>query len=483
MKASALPASCLAPVLATLAIAATSPAAASGLLAVRFGGEHGHPTTDNPTAIYFNPAGLSLLGGTRLMLDGTFAWRSFVYERDPAAIDNVLADPEVGAGTPAGSGVAANSGRAELFNVLATPFFAVATDFGVEGLGAGLGFYVPFGGSSSFDTVAPSDEYPGAVDGPQRWWAIDGTLRALYFTGAVSYRLAGPRLSLGAGVNVVLSQMNTLRARNSDGTDHLVSNGDLLEGRALVDVSGVDVSISAGLIWEPIDHLYVGLSYQSQPGFGTTTMTGDTTLIFGATPSEAIEPTPSEFYNAWPDVTRFGVRYQRPDTWEVRLFGEYARWSVMYEQCLLNSAVSPRSCRGDPPPGKIVLVPRRWEDAFGIRAGGSYWPSPDVELYAGAGFDGNAIPERTIDPGIYDSDKVSVALGGRFALLDELVLSVTYTQLLYPERTRAPRPHLPGATVGDIASDGFTAPERDPDAAGTFNQALGVLDVSLEARF
>ena len=48
--------------------------------------------TSNPTAIYFNPAGMSLMGGTRLMLDGTFAWRSLTYTRDPGAIDNVLVE-------------------------------------------------------------------------------------------------------------------------------------------------------------------------------------------------------------------------------------------------------------------------------------------------------------------------------------------------------------------------------------------------------
>ena len=85
--------------LAALVPMLSPPAQASGLLAVRFGGEHGHPTTSNPTAIYFNPAGMSLMGGTRLMLDGTFAWRSLTYTRDPGAIDNVLADPNVGTGT------------------------------------------------------------------------------------------------------------------------------------------------------------------------------------------------------------------------------------------------------------------------------------------------------------------------------------------------------------------------------------------------
>jgi long-chain fatty acid transport protein len=417
------------------------------------------------------------------MLDGTLAWRSFTFERDPAGIDNVLEDPAVGTGTPAGDGVAANSGSGELFNVVGTPFFAAATDFGVEGLGVGLGFFVPFGGSTEFDQVAKSDAFPGAVDGPQRWWVIEGTLRTLYVSTAVSYRFEDLRLSLGAGFNVVVSQMDTIRARNSDGTDHLVSNGQLAEGRAYVKVSTVDVAASFGLIWEPIDNLYVGLSYQSQPGFGTSRLTGDTTLIFGAVPSEAVEATPSEFFNAWPDVIRLGFRYTEPKVWEGRLFAEYARWSVMHEHCLLNTTVADRSCRGDPPPGKIVLVPRRWDDAFGIRLGGSYWLSDAVELYTGFGYDGNAIPDTTIDPGLYDNDKFSIAIGGRFQLMPELRLSVTYTQVIYPEREVAARAHLPGATVGDIESLGFTSAERDPDAAGTYKHAIGVLDVSLEATF
>lgn len=470
------------PLLVALTLAAP-PASASGLLVARFGGEHGHPTTFNLSAIYYNPAGLSLLGGTRLMLDGTFAWRSLVFDRDPAGIDNVLADPNVGTGTPAGAGVAANSGKADLFNVLGSPFFGIATDFGVEGLGVGLAFYAPLGGSTNFPRVEGHPDFPGSVDGPARWWAIEGTLRALYVTTAASYRFPDLRLSIGAGFNVVISQMNTIRARNSDGTDHLVSNGRLQEGRAIIDVSAVDVSVSAGLIWEPIDNLYVGLSYQSQPGFGTSKLTGDTTLVFGAGPVEGVTPTPSEFFNAWPDVWRFGVRYGEPKSWEARVFGEYARWSVMYEQCLLNTTIADRSCRGEPPPGKIVLIPRRWNDAFGVRLGGSYFVNDEVELLLGAGYDGNAVPDSTLDPSLYDSIKFTASLGGRFQLSDWLLLSATYTQVFYPRRTIAARQHLPGATTGDIASLGFTEPERDPDAAGTYDHAIGVLDIALEAKF
>ena len=44
---------------ATLGVlSVSSTASASGFATARFGGEHGHPTTDNPTALYYNPAGI-----------------------------------------------------------------------------------------------------------------------------------------------------------------------------------------------------------------------------------------------------------------------------------------------------------------------------------------------------------------------------------------------------------------------------------------
>ena len=59
----------------------TSDILASGFYVARFGGEHGHPTTDNLSAIYYNPAGLSLGAGTRLTIDANLAWRAGSYER------------------------------------------------------------------------------------------------------------------------------------------------------------------------------------------------------------------------------------------------------------------------------------------------------------------------------------------------------------------------------------------------------------------
>ena len=60
---------------ALLAIAWSGSAHASGFASARFGGEHGHPTTDNATAIYYNPAGIALSKGTHIFVDATTALR------------------------------------------------------------------------------------------------------------------------------------------------------------------------------------------------------------------------------------------------------------------------------------------------------------------------------------------------------------------------------------------------------------------------
>ena len=105
----------------------------------------------------------------------------------------------------------------------------------------------------------------------------------------------------------------------------------------------------------------------------------------------------------------------------------------------------------------------------------------DVELYAGVGYDGNAVPDKTIDPSLYDTEKVTASLGGRFELLeDSLALAATYTQVFYFERTVAARED--GASESVLPS-GVDPELRSPDAAGTYNQAVGVFNLNVQYTF
>lgn len=471
--------------------AGAAPAHATGLLVARFGGEWGHPMSDDLWSIYYNPAGLSLLKGTKLALSGSFAWRSLSYTRDPAAIDDIIQDPQIGAGTPEGEGVLANSGESTLSNFLATPFFAVGSDFGIEGFGAAVGVYVPIGGQSIWDPGTARDDFPGATDAPVRWWTIEGTARSIYATVAAGYRIPALRLSVGLGLNVVLTELDNIQARNVDGTDHLTSNGRLQEGRARIKASSVDLALGAGLLWEPVDNLFIGVSYQSQPNFGEQTLKGDVDIILGGGPVPESTLTKAEVTQSMPDVVRFGARYGKPKCWEVRAFADWARWSVLEEQCILNATVDGRSCKGDAPPGKIIIIPRNWEDAWGVRAGGSWWASEGIELVFGAGWDGTSIPDEMLEPAFFDGAKVHGTVGAKFMLADDkLELMVEYTQFFYPDRDIAPRGRVPrdpndpdGPTWTDIESIGLREAVRVPDASGLYKHSIGVVEIGASYRF
>ncbi|PID37801.1 MAG: hypothetical protein CSB49_08530, partial [Proteobacteria bacterium] len=286
------------------------------------------------------------------------------------------------------------------------------------------------------------------------------------------------------------SSVNTLRARNPDGTDHLVTGGYINEGRAHVDVAGVDPALGVGLILQPLDPLFVGVSYQSQPAFGDMKLEGQLTQILGSIPQQ-VAPEDVEFVQALTDVLRFGGRWSMPGRYELRLSFSLTRWSSFDVQCILNRGRDDRRCDRDEPVGQIVNIPRDWSDAWGVRVGASYWADPDIEIYLGSGWDGNAVPDHTAETSLYDADKFNAAVGAKLWLLDRtLVLKATWTQWLYLTRDIEPRGRVPadptdpgGPTVTDIASHGLPPTLRNPDAAGTYTHTIGALNVSAEYRF
>src|SRR6266567_849013 len=131
-------------VLAAAIALAPLAAHATGIMVARFGGERGNPMTFDPTALYYNPAGIAWSHGTNIYVEGLFAYRSFSFDRNPAGIDSP------GVGTP---DVALNSGKASLSNFVVSPFLGATSDLGVDNLGVGVALYVPFGGSQQWSKI------------------------------------------------------------------------------------------------------------------------------------------------------------------------------------------------------------------------------------------------------------------------------------------------------------------------------------------
>ncbi len=459
--------------LALCPLLAATTASASGFSTARFGGEHGNPMTSNPTSVYYNPGAIAMSQGVNLFLDGTVAFRSVTYDRVPdAGAPGEVPEPA--------DGVGANTGTASLFNVAGAPMLGATAQYDVRedlSLGGGLAFFVPFGGSAVWDkneNFEGNPNYPGPVDGTQRYYTIDGSLRTMYLSAAVS--VAYKRfVSLGLSGGLALSSIDSLRARQLSG------NTDLnLEGRAWYKGKGTHPQLGAGVLVTPLDDadkLRIGLSYQAQPNFGRLSLNGLLQIyqagnLSGETPGED----DVELHQSLPDVIRAGVSARPTKEMELRLFGDFTRWSVFDDQCFAQAG---EPCEveenGKPTAGSTVAVnlPRRWNDAFGVRAGMSYWVREPVELFVGVGYDGSAVPDDTLEPSLVDFHDVSTGIGARAQLMDRLGVELSYTQIFY----------VPRDTTGLSRNPTFDGPSNSPDSGGVYQQSIGVLNVSLHGSF
>ncbi len=464
----------------TAALLVAPQANASGLSTARFGGEHGHPTTSNPTAIYYNPAGIGLSDGINIFADGNFAWRVATFERPqvcppaekPTPCEANPSNNEYGESNDA---LGANYNKAALVNLAAAPMLGASAKIPIaenDGLGIGAAFFVPFGGSSSWDKNDAFEDhprFPGPRDGANRWWSIDGTLRALFLSGALSFSIHD-LVHLGVSGGVAFSEVDTIRAKVLNNSNDLA-----LEGRAWVDASAINAHLGGGVVLTPFrnNELRLGLSYQMPVGLDGVRMPGKLSIHAG-TPG-AVSEQDIDFHHVWPDVFRAGVAYQPMTELELRLFGDVTRWNLFEDQCI--TAADTPECRdadGELVKEVILNIPRSWNVGVGLRLGASYWVNEDIELFLGAGYDSNAIPDETLEPALIDFDDISVGGGGRLSITDWWALSLAYTQIFY----------IPRDTTGKSkTADPPDAKSLGPDSGGEYRQAIGFVNLNMQWSF
>ena len=480
---------------------ASSTAHASGIAVARFGGEHGHPTTDNPTAIYYNPAGIALRPGRfRLFVDGSLAGRWASYTRPESAITSN------GTGTPEGA-ADTNAGTAKVANALFSPFIGATSDFGTKFFTAGAALYFPFGGqavwnqNTKYSAGDLAKQYPGANDGVQRWHTIDGKVRSMYVTGAIAFNIHQIGLSIGATGSAIRSEVDTIRARNPDGSDDLVdSDGNLKEGRSWLHAKGWQGSFSVGAIWNWRSKLWIGGSYTAQPNVvGGMTLQGNLVNVFPTAPPST---TPVDFTQTLPDIIRLGFRVRPTERVELRLFADYTRWSVFDKQCILDRGVEGRRCdpinadKATTDPGSYgyapedasdaekadaqeritgvtQMLPRFWKDAGGVRAGASYWFIPNVEGFLGVGYDSSAVRPQTLDAALLDLHKMSVSVGARWQIVRQFAIALTVSDIAYFKKD----------TKGQNVLGGFKGISGQPSGDGIYKQNILLGNLYMDVHF
>jgi long-chain fatty acid transport protein len=447
----------------------TREAKAAGFANTQIGGEQGNVVATNPTALYYNPAGMAFAKGSQLGLYGGLAVRHATYDR-PSGLPG---DPP----TPPGA-QGADTGEAHLLNVFGGP--SIAGTLKIGNLVLGGGFFAPFYGRAHWgqnDAFVNNSKFPLAAAGVQRWFSIDGATSVLYFTAGAAYRF-GP-LSIGATGNFISSTINSTNAKNPGGAG---LPDDTAEGRAFLDAHTFNGSFAAGLMLEAVpEQLWIGASYQAQPGLGQQALRGQLQI---SSASQGSNTFPVDFLQTLPDIYRAGVRWRlKHAPLEFRVFGDRTNWSKFKTQCLViqgNPCTVGSDGSDQTPKQSIQLNIRRdWSDTYGGRLGVSVWTSEAVELLFGGGYETGATPDSTLAPDIPDANNVQGTFGARFRLTESLFLTASYTHIQYLTRDNTGKSTL----FQDAQGNQEAFPTVQQDAGGVYKAWIGVFTGNLEGIF
>ena len=326
-------------------------------------------TADNPSAIYYNPAGTTQLDGDQL--------RGGVY--------GIYLDPTYR--PPNG----VNTYHIENKLAAAPNFFCTHSQENSL-LSFGLGIYAPFGGSVRW----PENTGFRAV-------ALQSLLQYVTINPVLALRVA-PNFSIGAGVMVNYANLELEQGIRPDQlppplpTDFFRFKGD-----------GWSVGYNVGLLWQPHEKVSIGASFRSS---ASVTLNGQTEVeMFPVIPTLYRSAAQADY--SFPLTAVVGISYRPTPKWNLEFDADYTDWSsfgtITIRQATPNNNVQPN-------PAFTLDWQASWMYEFGVtRHFDNGW-----HMSAGYLFNENSVPDAHYTPLAADLDRhfFSVGAGRKGKRLD-----------------------------------------------------------------
>ena len=323
---------------------------------------------DDPSAIYYNPAGLIQVNGTRTL--------SGFYLNGPEA-------------TYKGSGTGAGTSKGTQDQINFIPHFYVVSDFGTEWFRAGLGLYTPFGQSVDWGN-----------NNSFRYVTTRAGLKMVDVNPTLSFKILD-NLFFGVGYDFFYCDADVRRALPFP----LVGAG--AEGNFRFQGHGEGSGYNVGGMWKINDQNTIGLAYRSGVDVefdGHTKASQIPPNGFGF-PPKVKNHARSEFN--FPDIVQMGYAFWPNPRWKLELDGDWTHWDVTNGQNLKSQGL--KSTFGLPQ--SALQTKLNWEDSWIVMLGTQYEVKTNLFVRGGWNFSQNSVPEKTFAPTVADGDRVGVSLG------------------------------------------------------------------------
>jgi long-chain fatty acid transport protein len=336
---------------------------------------------NDPSAIYWNGAGLTQLWGTNFILGSTLiapmsSFRGIIPQTTEYKTQSQTFFP--------------------------VHFFAsqrINKDFAV-----GLGFTTPFGLGTQWD-----DNWVG------KYLALKTSLMVFTISPVVAYKVTN-ELSVSAAfvysfANVEITRKVSLAPFEGDGFVQLKGDDNSAFGYNL------------GLMYKPIETLSFGVSFHSQIKYdfkGTAKSTTSTTQLADQLPSGDITAKLTTPMNL-----AFGIAYNVLPTFKVSADFQYVGWSS-YDTL----AVDFKN-----PNFPDLASPRLYDDSYIVRLGSEIKLCEQFKALAGLYFDKNPVKPEYISPSLPEGNRFGLSLGFDYKIIQNLSVSASYLHIFASQVT------------------------------------------------
>jgi long-chain fatty acid transport protein len=332
---------------------------------------------DDPSAIYFNPAGLTQLKGQNIMVGLT-------YVRENGG--------EYTGTTPVDNTTAIKNETQKSLNFFIPNMYYTKTNAST-GFAYGVGIFSPFG---------LGQEYKDKNTSIFRNQATRMDLLTVVINPTIAFKV-NEFLSVGAGIDYMYGKLKAY-----DTTQ--VGFGQSALFKTHYEGTGDAWAYNFGLLLKPTQNLKVGFNYRSP--FRISVKDGDWTAsdnaISGAALAGAGFPmgtTKASANLTLPATAALGVAYTL-DRLTLSADADWTFWSSYNELKIVNASA----------PAFSVTRPKNWVDVCAVRLGAEYRVTDPLALRVGFVYDPTPVPASTMGPELPDATRLNYMVGAGYKI-------------------------------------------------------------------
>jgi len=332
-------------------------------------------TADDPSAIFYNVAGIAQLRRAAFMVGGTGINFDNEFRGDP------------------NDAFASGSTGFYRHHTFLPPNAYLVLPIG-SNLTFGVGVFTPYGLRTSW-----ADPWVG------RFVSRDANVKTLSIEPALAWQTSDGRLAIGGGAeyrraHLILNRnigfLNPFNQRFAD-----VANTYLASGWE------THWGWNVGVLFKPSDALHIGAAYRTDMTINFKGNATITQIPTGNAQLDAIVATrlpPSQPITTslpFPAVAVLGVSTGAIRDWDIEADLTRTSWSKFKT---LNVVLTQT-------PSQNITAPQNWKDTWSYRLGGNHPVTPRWDVRLGAVYDKNPQPTAAVSPLLPDADRFGVSFG------------------------------------------------------------------------